>query len=44
MCTTRREDSVPAAAPGVESVLGNWKDPVEMDRELDEKFNGSMEG
>ena len=44
VCTTRKEDSVPTPAPGVESVLGNWRDPQEMDKELDSKFQGSMEG
>ena len=44
VCTMRKEDSVPTPAPGVESVLGNWKDPQEMDKEMDSKFQGSMEG
>ena len=44
MCTKRKEDAVPTPAPGVESTLGNWKDPVEMDKEMGEKFQGSMAG
>jgi phosphoenolpyruvate carboxykinase (GTP) len=44
VCTTKKEDSVPTPAPGVESVLGNWKDPQEMDKEMESKFRGSMEG
>ena len=44
VCTTRREDAVPTPAPGVESMLGNWKAPLEMDKEMEEKFRGSMSG
>ena len=44
VCTTKKEDSVPTPAPRVESVLGNWKDPQEMDKEMESKFQGSMEG
>ena len=44
VCTKRKEDAVPTPAPGVESMLGNWKDPEEMDKEMAEKFQGSMAG
>lgn len=44
VCTTRKEDAVPTPAPGVESMLGNWKEPLEMDKEMEEKFRGSMTG
>ena len=44
VCTQRKEDAVPTPAPRVESMLGNWKDPQEMDKEMGEKFNGSMTG
>lgn len=44
MCTKKKEDAVPTPVPGVESTLGNWKDPDEMDQEMGEKFLGSMAG
>lgn len=44
MCTKQKEDAVPTPVNGVESKLGNWKDPDEMDKELGDKFRGSMAG
>lgn len=44
VCTERKEDAVPEPRPGVESTLGNWKSPTEMDTELNKKFPGCMQG
>ncbi len=44
VCTERKEDAVPSPREGVESKLGNWKAPAEMDAELERKFPGSMRG
>ena len=44
VCTEKKEDTVPTPKEGVESKLGNWKDPDEMDKELDKKFTGCMKG
>ena len=40
----QKEDAIPEPNPGVESKLGNWKSPVDMDAELITKFPGCMEG
>lgn len=44
VCTQNRDDTVPTPKEGVESMLGNWKHPDEMDKELEEKFTGCMQG
>ena len=44
VCTEKKEDAVPEPKPGVESKLGNWKSPSDMDAELNTKFPGCMEG
>ena len=44
VCTEKKEDAVPTTKPGVESKLGNWKSPVEMEEELGKKFPGCMKG
>ncbi len=44
MCTSKKSDAVPDTKPGVVSTLGNWMDPPEMDKQLDEKFDGCMQG
>jgi len=44
VCSEKKSDAVPNTNPGVASTLGNWKDPVEMTKELDKKFNGCMKG
>ncbi len=44
MCTNKKSDAVPDTKPGVVSTLGNWMDPLEMDKQLDEKFDGCMQG
>lgn len=44
VCTTEKSDTVPNTAPGVKSTLGNWMAPKEMDRDLDVKFDGCMQG
>ena len=44
VCTTKKSDAVPEPKPGVVSKLGNWMDPTEMKKNLDEKFNGCMRG
>lgn len=44
VCTNKKSDAVPDTAEGVVSTLGNWMEPSKMDKELDEKFDGCMEG
>ena len=44
VCTEKKEDTVPTPMEGVESKLGNWKHPKEMDKELEGKFTGCMKG
>lgn len=44
VCTERKEDAVPSPREGVESKLGNWKSPKDMDAELERKFPGCMRG
>ncbi len=44
VCTEKKEDAVPTPREGVESKLGNWKSPADMDAELEHKFPGCMRG
>lgn len=44
VCTEKKEDAVPTPKEGVESKLGNWKSPSDMDAELEHKFPGCMRG
>ena len=44
VCTEKKEDTIPSSREGVDSKLGNWKSPAEMDAELEYKFPGSMRG
>ena len=44
VCSDKKEDAVPTPKEGVESKLGNWKSPADMDKELDAKFPGCMQG
>lgn len=42
--TDNKSQTVPTPKEGVESKLGNWKCTSDMDKELDAKFAGCMEG
>ena len=44
ICSERKEDTVPTSKEGVAPILGNWKSPQIMDKELTEKFTGCMKG
>ncbi len=44
VCSKEKSDAVPTPKEGMVCMLGNWRDPVDMDKELDEKFSGCMRG
>ena len=44
ICSERREDTVPTPKDGIAPILGNWKSPQVMDKELTKKFTGCMKG
>lgn len=44
VCSQKKSDTVPTPKEGVVSSLGNWRDPADMDEELDRKFAGCMRG
>lgn len=44
IATKDRSDTVPDVAPGIKGTLGNWMSIEQMDKELNERFPGSMKG
>lgn len=44
MCTRNKRDTVPKTMPGVKGTLGNWMSLEDMDKAIEERFPGCMEG
>lgn len=44
ICTPERREAIPETAEGVDGTLGKWEDPDKMMEQLNNKFDGCMEG
>ena len=44
VCSEKMEDTIPIPMEGVDSRLGNWMSPKDMDADLEQKFTGCMKG
>lgn len=44
MCTRNKRDTIPKTMPGVKGTLGNWMSLEDMDKAIEERFPGCMEG
>lgn len=44
MCTRNKRDTVPKTMSGVKGTLGNWMSLEDMDKAIEERFPGCMEG
>nr|XP_022900331.1 phosphoenolpyruvate carboxykinase [GTP]-like [Onthophagus taurus]XP_022900332.1 phosphoenolpyruvate carboxykinase [GTP]-like [Onthophagus taurus] len=44
ICTEEKHDAVPRSKPGVQSKLGHWLSPDDMDKAVAELFTGCMKG